>query len=314
MNHDAIRQHSTDLDQLIGDYDLQVAENATLRTALAECEAQAPDYPSGIPMPTTDLPSWRWIWGDDFTDWEAAVGSIAPTGGGQITPALPGRWGFYPNTYKDTSKRGTYTPEKTVSVSNGVMRVRIHTDSTLTPRVCAPVPMIFGPDKNTWPDVNKTWPDQTYGRYAVRCRFPRPIPGYKVAWLLWPETGTNTTGHPNGGGWGEIDFPETNLDVLDKVGGFVHYLNATVGSDQYAMPVKSVDMRQWHTYVIEWSPGIVRFLLDDVTIGGTTNRVPNGPMRWVLQTECRLDLTANPGAAVIGDVEIDWAAVWAYAP
>ena len=49
---------------------------------------------------------------------------------------------------------------------------------------------------------------QKYGRYAVRFKAD-PIDGYKIAWLLWPDSRV----------WprdGEIDFPERNL-VSDNV-------------------------------------------------------------------------------------------------
>jgi len=54
-----------------------------------------------------------------------------------------------------------------------------------------------------------------------------------------------------------------------SVWGFVHHQNATVNSDQnwFKAPV---DVRQWHTYTLEWSPGLVRLLLDGVEVGSST--------------------------------------------
>jgi hypothetical protein len=54
--------------------------------------------------------------------------------------------------------------------------------------------------------------------------------------------------------------------------------------------------------------------MDGVEIGRTvSSRVPDSPMHWILQTE--VSLTAGrPAPAVDGHVQIDWVAMWAYAP
>ena len=133
-----------------------------------------------------------------------------------------------------------------------------------------------------------------------------------MAWLLWPDTGTNTTGSLSGiGGNGEIDFPERNLNSA-YVSGFVHHQDATLNSDQDAFKVP-INGTAWQTAVIEWSPNLVVFKLNGVVIGSTTTRVPNTPMHWVLQTETALDGTI-PADAARGNVQIDWVAAWAYAP
>jgi beta-glucanase (GH16 family) len=163
-----------------------------------------------------------------------------------------------------------------------------------TPLVSALLPRIPG----------QTARGQTYGRYAVRFRADK-LPGYKMAWLLWPDSNSNK--HD-----GEIDFPEKDLDT-PNVYGFVHYPGATDKNDQ-GWAQKPIDITEWHTAVIEWSPGLVVFSMDGVEIGRTVNsRVPSTPMHWVLQTE--VSLTAGrPSPKVDGHVQIDWVAMWAYAP
>ncbi len=144
--------------------------------------------------------------------------------------------------------------------------------------------------------------DQTYGRYAIRFRADA-VKGYKAAWLLWPKSGT----------WprdGEIDFPEGNLD--QKISAFMHRQGATAGSDQDAYNTQST-FTSWHTAVIEWGPGQTRFLLDGTVIGTSTSRIPNTAMHWVIQTETALDGT-TPADSAQGHVQIDWVAVWSYAP
>jgi hypothetical protein len=270
----------------------------TTTTVAPPMTTQQPPPPSGVVMPTGDLVGWRYLMGEDFrTD--------VPLGG--FTTAYP-NIGVYPSTYFDTSRNtsrpssqwGQYDPARTLSVTGGVLSKWLHTEGT-RPKVAALAPFI--------PNLNRTsatdWSDQLYGRYSVRYRVSNAMPGYKQAWLLWPESN-------DGRAQGEIDFPETDFNVLAGVGGFVHHINGTSGSDQYAMPRLATDLRQWHTATIEWSPNLVRFLWDGVEVGRTTNRIPNTPMHWVLQTETTIT-SAAPAPSVNGMVEIDWVAQWAYA-
>jgi hypothetical protein len=257
-------------------------------------------------MPNQSLPGWGYLWSEDFRT-DVPLGSFPGT-------AYSANIRVYPSTYYDTSNNiaarrdagtsGQYNAATVVSVSCGVLRKNLHTVGT-RPQVAAVVPYIGGSGK---------WPGQLYGRYAIRARFPTAIPGYKIAWLLWPDSGTNTTGSIDGiGGNGEIDFPETKLRSPTTVSGFVHYQNATVNNDQYSATNIAVDMTQWHTYEIEWAPTYVAFLLDGREVGRATQRIPNSPMHWVWQTETEISSTPPP-VDVAGTLEIDWAAIWRYAP
>jgi hypothetical protein len=123
--------------------------------------------------------------------------------------------------------------------------------------------------------------------------------------MLWPDSDNRNRD-------GEIDFPEMNLDSSNLF-GYVHKVNATSGSDQSWSRTK-VNMSDWHTAVVEWSPGVVVFRLDGVETGRTTERVPSTPMHWVLQTETALHDAAGPDSSVRGNVQIDWVAAWAYDP
>lgn len=271
---------------------------ALLSGLLQECEERPAPTASGAPMPVGDLVGWRQIWSEDF-DTDVAVGSFP----GPYAPKV----GVYPTNYYDTSQKfgrpqaqwGQYNAPRTVSVSESVCRIRMHTEGT-RPLVCNLLPMLGAPQ------APSPWTFQLYGRYEARARFTNPMPGYKVAWLLWPLSN-------NGLAQGEIDYPETNLSSLDSVGGFVHHIGASSGSDQYVMPRAPVNMREWHTYTIEWSPGLVRFLLDGAPVGAHSTRIPDAPMRWGLQCETTLTAAA-PDPAVQGDIEIDWLAVWAHQP
>lgn len=246
--------------------------------------APAPPPPpppsSGVGMPTTNLPGWTLIFNDDFT-------TNVPLG--SFPHAVSGKWGAYPEPWRDTSRNGLYAPERTVSFRDSMMDIWLRTESGVH-LVAAPVPRLPGGN------------DQLYGRYAVRFRAD-PIDGYKTAWLLWPQSNV----------WprdGEIDFPEGELD--GTISAFMHRQNGSSGGDQDAFSTGAT-YRDWHTAVIEWTPSSVTFILDGRVIGRSTNRIPNTPMHWVLQTETSLSATP-PAPSVQGHVQIDWVAVWRYTP
>jgi hypothetical protein len=155
-----------------------------------------------------------------------------------------------------------------------------------TPQVVALTPTADG----------KWWSGQTYGRYAVRFRTDA-APGYKLAWMLWPSSDN----------WnqGEIDFPEGIL------GGVIHGYAHDVSGDpaRNVFGFDSPPSTDWHTAVVEWTPGRLTYRLDDRS-WTTTNphAVPTEQLRWVLQTET--DAFGLPDPAVSGHVYIDWVAAW----
>ena len=237
-------------------------------------------------MPVGDLPGWTQVFADDFTQ-DAALGSFGdvygskwksysgPDTGGKIHPA----------------KRSSYNTDKVVSVRGGVVDKFLHTEfdahgyngagnymmsAALLPRI----------------------PGQLHGRYSVRLRADA-VDGYKVAWLLWPDSGV----------WprdGEIDFAETSL--ADPLKAFVHRQDATVGSDQTACRTNpgTYLSNGWHTVTLEWS-ATTKIYVDGVLECSTTNRVPNTPMHLVLQTESEL---FSPASASSGHLYIDWVTVY----
>lgn len=267
-----------------GTAEVDVAARRTGRVVTFDSAEKVSGAPRG------DLPGWRQVFVDDF-DVDVPLG--------KFPSAVSSTWGAYPYPAKDTSTHGRYWPEHVVSIADGVLTKHLHSENG-TPLVAALTPKVPGTNKY----------GQLYGRYEVRFRVDRLQAGYKIAWMLWPDSGTTTTGAAGGGGNGEIDFPEKELNS-DNVWGFVHHQNATSGSDQDWFKV-TADVREWHTYTIEWSPGLVVFRLDGDEIGRTTERVPNTPMHWVLQTETSLK-TATPADADV-NLTIDWVAAWAYAP
>ena len=248
---------------------------------------------SGECLPIGDLPGWRQVFVDDFAGTVALGEWSGCAMAGFVCSGLPepyrSRWWAFLEAWTDNSN-GWYRPSKVLSVADGVLDTYIHTEDGVH-AVAAPVPLIHGSDGSL---------GQLYGRYAVRFRVD-PLHGYKVAWLLWPDSEK----------WprdGEIDFPEGNLD--EEIEGYVHRREGTAANDADGF-YSGVNMSGgWHTAIIEWRQDQVRFILDGKVIGASTNRIPNTPMHWVLETTTTLD-NFEPADDVAGHVQIDWVAVWA---
>jgi hypothetical protein len=236
--------------------------------------------PSGQGMPVGDLPGWRQIFADDFN---------TPVALGSFPAAVASRWTAYPSSAHDSSGNGQYNPQKVISIRDGVLNMFIHTEGG-THMVAAPIPKLTAASSY----------GQLYGRYAVRFRADA-LPGYKTAWLLWPDSS-------HWPGDGEIDFPEA--DLTESIKGYVHHMGASSSSDQDRFTTSAM-YPDWHTAVIEWSPGKVVLMLDGQVVGQTTTRVPSSAMHWVLQTETALSGGA-PSSSTQGNVQIDWVAAWAH--
>jgi hypothetical protein len=239
--------------------------------------------PSGEAMPVGDIAGWHQVFTDDFTKTVAI---------GRFPGAVSNKWFAYPDGWKDDSKKGTYFPSKVVSEHGGVLDLFLHTENGVH-MVSAPVPKLAAGSHHYGSGLSA-------GRYVVRFKAD-PIPCYKTAWLLWPDSGV----------WprdGEIDFPEGPLD--GSISGYMHRQNGTSRNAQDVYNT-AVTYSSWHTAVIEWRPAIhdLKFYLDGKRVGHSTSRVPNTPMHWVLQTETRL-AGCVPTKRVAGHVLIDWVAVY----
>jgi beta-glucanase (GH16 family) len=134
-----------------------------------------------------------------------------------------------------------------------------------------------------------------YGRYSVRYRAD-PMPGFKTAWLLWPDSGV----------WprdGEIDFPEGDLSKI--IYGALHFARPVDAFEKFDSDQSA---NSWHVATMEWSPGRVEFFLDGRSLGSSTTDVPSTPMHLILQTESCL--TGCPAPETQGHVYLDWISIW----
>ncbi len=157
-------------------------------------------------------------------------------------------------------------------------------DGADTRIVNAPQPVLPGPRRG-----------QLYGRYVIRFKAD-PVPGYKTAWLLWPDSGDRDEG--------EIDFPEGNLD--GTISAFTHE-RVTRRLDAYPTTARYT---RWHTAVVDWLPNRITYRLDGRLVGSSSTGVPDTPMHYVIQTETQLSGGA-PADTASGHVYIDWVAIYA---
>lgn len=237
---------------------------------------------SGIPMPVGDLPGWTQIFAEDF-DTPAALGSIGTAYDWDVR-------GY--DNLTDTSGNGTYTPDLVLSASNSCLDYYMHTEAG-RPRVAAPVMMeYFG---------------QTYGRYSV-CFRSDHLPGYKMAFLLWPSSDD----------WneGEIDWPEGELGEQMRPASAIKgsYNNGTMQFDPPTFTFSPTDTTDWHVATTEWEPGLIRWYWDGALLTQTTNPagVPDTNFRWTLQAETSIG-GPSPDPGVAGHLQVDWAVAYSYA-
>ena len=182
-----------------------------------------------------------------------------------------------------------YLPEQ-VSVSDGSLRILSENESSRG------LPYRSGLVEST--------AYQKYGRWDVRAKLPTSKGMWPAIWLLadapWPSEG-------------EIDIMENRGDSPNLTSSAFHYgtNNGTdfqhnfVYSEQTSVH-DGLDVNyhdSYHTYSVEWDPGQIRFMVDDVhhwtvrdrdVAGFLSNNV--GEMRLIINTAIGGDFLDNPDA------------------
>jgi hypothetical protein len=238
--------------------------------------------PSGVAMPTGNLPGWHQVFADNFT-------------GRPIDQC----WGAYSGV-PGSSPSAYWTPSHVV-VSDGIAQLKTYPDPA------------FGGRWVTGGVSSAGCLKQTYGKYEIRFKIDK-ADGVKYAILLWPATGSWPCS-------GEVDFGEdggggrTNTTLTD------HYCNSS-GEDAILPQVSiASDFSQWQTLGIEWTHNQIVWTLNGKTEATINSpHVPSGPMEMDVQTETNTDCTANTPSwqcintttPTTANLDIDW--VVAYAP
>ncbi|WP_188781356.1 glycoside hydrolase family 16 protein [Marmoricola endophyticus] len=133
-----------------------------------------------------------------------------------------------------------------------------------------------------------------YGRWETRMRVPAGGDArYHPVLLLWPTEIAWPTG-------GEIDYAETTATSPD-VSAFLHY---GAGNQQtYEMSI--LDLSQWHTYAVDWTPSGVTASVDGVPFfsDATASHQPPGPMHQSIQLDW---LPSGSSATRATTLQVDW--------
>jgi len=268
-------------------YNLSAYTGSPLSTPTTVADVPESHLANAEAMPVGNLPGWTQVLAENFNT-PAALGQVGTVYGTNMR-------GY--DAVNDSSGNGTYTPDRVLTVANSILDWHVHTEtvsSVSRPRVAAPIPMGYG--------------GQTYGRFSVRFRSDA-IPGYKMAFLLWPASNV----------WndGEIDGPESQV-----LGGPVYGASLKVGSvptgavfDPATAVFSPQDTQGWHTFTTEWTPGSVKWFWDGALLSQTidASKVPAIPMRWTLQVETSL-ITGPPDPGAAGHVQVDWITAYTYTP
>ncbi|WP_166459524.1 glycoside hydrolase family 16 protein [Amycolatopsis pithecellobii] len=136
---------------------------------------------------------------------------------------------------------------------------------------------------------------RTYGKTEVRARFPAPAgQGLAPVFLYWPE---HDADWPQAG---EIDWLECYDTSRQSFGSWIHYAGPGGGDDSDYAGDFRVDMTQWHTYGVEWSPSQVRVSVDGQVWHVYSRHLPTGPMHLVFQINRIGPVTGT------AEVDIDW--------
>lgn len=266
-----------------------------------------PINPSGVAAPAhADYQGWKIQGVYDFNE-TTPIGSWGPRTNN--VPPVYSKLRVYEDGWYDTAGKpdvnnrpSRYHPTTVLETKNGMLIKRLYDNGQGTRSAAVAV-----------------GGNQMGGRYSIRARMNHDAgaPGWKVAWLHWPQ---NDSDWPK---FGEIDYPEASIRPGATVAGYLHVQNGGAqgqGQMHFSDPAL---LSQWHTYDTEWlppgrlspsHPGFVRHYLDGRLIFNCTDgtKVPAGPMHWVIQTESNIGgpYTAAGSRAT---VEIDWLAWWSSA-
>ncbi len=147
---------------------------------------------------------------------------------------------------------------------------------------------------------------QTYGDYQVRMRVDSGQ-GVSLVALLWP---TSNAWPP------EIDFTEDSGGAPRTADQATEHWG-TWQDPQQVHDVLNVDLTQWHTVGVEWSPGKIVYTMDGTPWATETNaNVSDVPMQMALQTQAwqcgtsGWEQCANSSTPAEVDMDVAWIAAY----
>jgi beta-glucanase (GH16 family) len=251
---------------------------------LSACGTAAPS-PSGAVLPVGDgpPPAWTLAWSDEF---DGAAG--APVDGTKWVADTGGQgWG--------NKERQYYTLGAENASLDGAGRLVITARAEpSSPRRCW-----YGSCRYTSARLKtKGLLEPTYGRFEARLRIPRGQGLWPAFWMLGANIAT-------------VDWPTSGeIDVMENIGrepaivhGTVHgpgYSQANGISSSYTL-ASGAFADDFHVFAVEWTPGQIRWLVDEHEYRRITPADLPAGTTWVFDHPFFLLLNVAVGGAWPGD-------------
>ncbi len=109
-----------------------------------------------------------------------------------------------------------------------------------------------------------------YGRIEARMKLPAEEGLWPAFWMLPVDANIYGTWAASG----ELDIMEARGRIPDKVGGAIHYGSQWPDNTYYGKDYtfdSTTDISAYHLYSVEWEPGKITWLVDDVPYFSTEN-------------------------------------------
>lgn len=191
------------------------------------------------PTPPAPAPGWTQVWGDEFN------GSSVDTG----------KWRVLNNEHHSNELSCVTSRASNVSASGGVLHITARRENYQCGSYAA------GWTSGYLDTIGKL--SQTYGRFEMRAKLPT-TPGSTKG--MWPAFWLR----PSDGGDGEIDIMEAigsgpgekvHNDVVSQTLWYDYH--GTYPRQTFGGPVAD-SAASFHTYGVEWEPGVIRWYVDGV--------------------------------------------------
>ncbi|SHO50871.1 family 16 glycosylhydrolase [Anaerocolumna xylanovorans] len=193
-------------------------------------------------------------WADEFNGteldpnkWSFQIGTKDPNGG-------PDYWGNQEKEYYTDSNHAVKDGKLVITAKQESKEGMPYTSTRI----------------RTKTDAGDTLYAARYGRIEARMKLPAEEGLWPAFWMLPADTSTYGTWAASG----ELDIMEARGRVPDKVGGTIHFGSQWPNNTYYGKEKtldSSTDIGAYHLYSVEWEPGKITWLVDDVPYFSTGN-------------------------------------------
>jgi beta-glucanase (GH16 family) len=252
-------------------------------------------------------PGWRLAWSDDFNGATLDTSKWAPEN---------------QSTFGDGNKELACLMSRraNVEVAGGMLTLRAIREKT--PKICGDNDSRFPNGRPYTSAMLSTEGKAAWhqGRFEIRAKLPLAAGTSKG---LWPAFWMRPA---NGSGDGELDIMEAigTSDAQDPEAGSVHQTlwydgKSTYPKQSHVAPVQGGPAGGFHTYAVEWRPGVMRWYVD----GQLSFERDNATAPWIDEAFAgefyiRLNMAVggtfpgspNADTALPADMVVDWVRVF----